>query len=77
MALRGIIGSNFGAIKEHSIKNSFIGGFLTQELQNKILKTGLSNEKFWSRAMRHSAGSNFTGEYPGEFKTEFENIGGC
>jgi hypothetical protein len=47
---------------------------LTQELQNKIEKTGLSNEKFWSRAMRHSAGSNLTGEYHGEFETEFENI---
>jgi hypothetical protein len=25
----------------------------------------------------HSAGSNFTGEYLGEFETEFENILGC
>jgi hypothetical protein len=24
--------------------------------------------------MRHSAGSNFTGEYLGEYETEFENI---
>jgi hypothetical protein len=24
--------------------------------------------------MRHSAGSNFTGEYLGEFETEFKNI---
>jgi hypothetical protein len=38
---------------------------------------GLSNENFWSRAMRHSAGSNFTGEYLGEIETEFENILGC
>jgi hypothetical protein len=51
--------------------------FLTQQLQNKILKTGLSNEKCWSRAMRQSAGSNFTGEYLGEFETEIENILGC
>jgi hypothetical protein len=34
---------------------------------------GLSNDKFWSRAMRHSAGSKFTGEYLGEFETEFEH----
>jgi hypothetical protein len=27
--------------------------------------------------MRHSVGSNFKGEYLGEFKTEFENILGC
>jgi hypothetical protein len=51
--------------------------FLTQQLQNKILKMGLSNEKFWSRAMRHSAGSNFMGEYLDKFETEFENILGC
>jgi hypothetical protein len=51
--------------------------FLTQQLQNKIPKTGLSNEKFWSCAMRHSAGANFTGEYLGEFETEFKNILGC
>jgi hypothetical protein len=35
---------------------------------------GISNEKFWSRAIRHSAGSNFTGEYLGEFDTEFKSI---
>jgi hypothetical protein len=34
----------------------------------------VSNAKFCSCAMRHSAGSNFTGEYLGEFETEFENI---
>jgi hypothetical protein len=37
----------------------------------------LCNEKFWSRAMRHSAGSNLMGKYLGEFETEFENILGC
>jgi hypothetical protein len=37
----------------------------------------LYNEKFWSRPKRYSAGSNFTGEYLGEFETEFENILGC
>jgi hypothetical protein len=35
------------------------------------------NENVWSRAMQHSARSNFTGEYLGEFETEFENMLGC
>jgi hypothetical protein len=42
--------------------------FLTQQLQNKIKKTGLSNAKFWS---------NFTGEYLGEFEIEIEIFLGC
>jgi hypothetical protein len=32
---------------------------------------------FWSRAMQHSAGYNFIGEYIDEFETELENILGC
>jgi hypothetical protein len=30
-------------------------------------------KKFWSSAMRNSAGSNFTIEYLGELETEFKN----
>jgi hypothetical protein len=47
--------------------------FLKQQLQNKIKKTGLPTDKFWSQAMQHSTGSNVTVEY----ETEFENILGC
>jgi hypothetical protein len=60
-------------LKEQSIKNSFIGKFPYISPTKYSFKIGANK----SGAMRHSTGSNFTGEYLGEFETEFENILGC
>jgi hypothetical protein len=48
--------------------------FFAQYLPNKIDTRGPPNEKFWSCAMRHSAGQKFAIEYLGEFETEIKKI---
>jgi hypothetical protein len=62
---------------EQSIKKSFMDDFPYIICTYQVnLKKGLSNEKIWARAMRHSAEPSFKIEYLGEFVTEFEKCVG-